>query len=156
MYLFYLDRRKKPSLMACSSRMMMTSQDSWTMSIPQPVMYTCTTSLYLPIKHQVLQSTLFEQVWTVNHVPCFRSLEEVSVEGNGQRLVKRLRSPQEKQMRRAWNLLYVVMGFSFVPSICSGAKSLPTPCTSKSKWPVSQLHFLQWMWHASTGLTSRE
>lgn len=38
MYLFYLDRRKKPSLMACSSQMMMMSQDSWTMSIPQPVM----------------------------------------------------------------------------------------------------------------------
>ncbi|XP_042607829.1 uncharacterized protein LOC122142195 [Cyprinus carpio] len=48
-----------------------------------------------------------------------RSLEEVSVEGNGQQRVKRLRSPQEKRTRRAWNSLYVVMVFSFVPSIYS-------------------------------------
>ncbi|XP_030277204.1 uncharacterized protein LOC115584017 isoform X2 [Sparus aurata] len=28
------------------------------------------------------------------------------------------------------------MGFSFVPSICSGGRFLPTPCTSKGKLPV--------------------
>ncbi|XP_073336124.1 uncharacterized protein [Pagrus major] len=65
------DLRNKPSLMASSSLKMKMLQDSWTMSIPQPVM----------------------------------SLEEVSVEGSGQRRVKRLTSHQEKRTRRAWNSL---------------------------------------------------
>ena len=59
--------------------------------------------------------TLFEQVWTANHLQCFRSLGEVSVEGSGQRCMKRQTRHQEKQTRRAWNSLCVIIGFSFVP-----------------------------------------
>lgn len=79
------------------------------------------------------QTCLLSQLMGTASTIGSRVQQEVSVEGSGQRRVKHLTSHQEKQTRRAWNSLCVIMGFSFVPSICSGGKFLSTPCTSKSK-----------------------
>ena len=91
-----------------------------------------------------------------DHFKCLycRCPEEAFVGGNGRRLERPPKNLSASWMKRDWSLPCVGMGCSYVPSICSGERSLHIPCTYNESWPTSCRPFIAWMSQVNTGPTS--